>query len=467
MLREAAVLLAFVLLFSTCHYKPAIVKPPLEEEGEVYVYLQPLPQEAGRLRFTLARLALVRGDGSEVSLSLRLTEFRGDEMRRQRLLAVGRVPPGAYAGLSISAKDAFLRSEDGEASLLVPDEPSKTAFPFQVARRRTQVLELSFRAGESLKERYGLTPTFSVIIPGRPLSGVTGYVTNPEAYNVMVFDKVSGKVTGVLSTGRSPRGIAIDPGSRKVYVTLPLDRTIEVIDMDSGEIVNRIVLSAADIPQEIALTPEGGTLLSVNQGSDSVSFIDPVSLVETGRVGVGRGPNSILVDATGRIAYVFNTLSNTISVIDIPRRALALTAGTEAGPLRGQLNRRGDRLYVYYLHSPFIHVLDPMTLALQKRFFTGMGVTSIKVDPRTDFLYVSKRGTASVEMYDPFSLIPGGSLPVGDEVSCMVFDGERNNLYLLLPNRKIVKAINLVGRIPVSELDVGDTPYWLAVMGQR
>lgn len=466
-MRIFAVLFPLCTILAACQVQAPLVKPPLEEEGEVYVYLQPLPQEAERLRFTLEKFALVRVDGSEVPLSLRLTGFRMEEMRRQRLLASARVPPGAYAGLSFQVKDATLRTEDGEASLLVPEEPVRTAFPFQAARRRTLVLSLSFLAEESIKGRYSLTPTFSVSIPGRPLTGVTGYVTNPDAHNVVVFDKVSGQVTGFIPTGRAPRGIAIDQRSRRAYVVLPLDRAIDVIDMELGQVVNRIALNAADNPQDIALAPGGGTLLCVNQGTDSVSFIDPVALVETSRVDVGHGPNSVLVDATGRTAYVFNTLSNTITVIDVPRRAVSLTAGTEAGPLRGQLNRRGDRLYVYYLHTPFINVLDSATLAVQKRFLAGMGVTSIKVDPRTDFLYVSRRGAGSVEMYDPFSLIPGGSLPVGDEASCMTYDGERSNLYLLLPNLKAVKAINLVGRIPVSEMEIGDSPYWLGLMGER
>ena len=462
-----AVLLLIAVSLAACQPKAVSVRPPLEGEAEVYVYVQPLPQEAERLRFTLANLSLVRGDGGEVPLSLRLTGFRREEMRRQRLLASARVPAGAYAGLSIRVKDASLRTEDGEASLLVPEEPTVLPFPFRAARKRTTVLTLSFLAEESVRARYSLVPTFSASIPGKPLTGATGYVANPDAHNVVVFDKVSGEVAGAIATGMGPRGVAIDPRSRRAYVVLPPDRAIDVIDMEQGEVVNRIVLNAADNPQEVALTPGGGTLLCVNQGSDSVGFIDPVALVETSRVAVGRGPNSVLVDPTGRSAYVFNTLSNTITIVDIPRRAVSLTGGTEMGPLRGQLNRRGDRLYVHYLHSPFINVLDAATLTLQKRFFAGMGVTSIKVDPRTDFLYVSRRGSESVEMYDPYSLIPAGSLPVGDEVSYMAYDGERSNLYLLLPNRQTVKAVNLVGRFLVSEMDIGDTPSWLALMGER
>lgn len=108
------------LLVSGCAAAPALVKPVLEEEGEVYVYLQPLPQEAGRLKFTLDHLSLVSSDGNEFPLSLSLAEVNSDSARTQRFVATGRVPPGRYRGLSYGVKKATLRGDEGEAVLLVP-----------------------------------------------------------------------------------------------------------------------------------------------------------------------------------------------------------------------------------------------------------------------------------------------------------------------------------------------------------
>src|ERR1700690_675840 len=81
-------------LLSGCVALPSMIKPPLEAEGEVFVYLQPFPQEAAGLRFTVGNLSAVRSDGAEFPLTLPLEEFSRNTAQRQRLVASGRVPPG-------------------------------------------------------------------------------------------------------------------------------------------------------------------------------------------------------------------------------------------------------------------------------------------------------------------------------------------------------------------------------------
>jgi len=118
------------LLFPGCSTVSSLVKPALEEEGEVYVYIEPFPQDAERLRFQLEELSVVRGDGTSVPLSLSLREFKRSDMLRQRLVASGRLAPGRYTGLSFKTKDASLRTEEGEVALLVPAEPFRINFIF-------------------------------------------------------------------------------------------------------------------------------------------------------------------------------------------------------------------------------------------------------------------------------------------------------------------------------------------------
>ncbi len=65
---------------------------------------------------------------------------------------------------------------------------------------------------------------------------------------------------------------------------------IEVIDLQSHTIINRIRMNTGDKPSEAALTPDGRTLLVVNGGSNTVSFIDPASNFETSRINVGNRP---------------------------------------------------------------------------------------------------------------------------------------------------------------------------------
>jgi len=451
-----------------CQATLSRLRPPLEEEGEVYLYIQPFPQEADRLRFTIENIFAVSGDGREVPLEIRLRELKSSETRRQRLLAYGQLPPGPYVGLSFKIRNAILKVEDGEANLLVPDVPVRTDFPFTVIRKRAYVVSLTFNYGESISGSVRFSPIFSAFIPARPIISLSGYVSNTGSNNITVFDKRLGQVVGVIATGRGPAGMALDQRLRRVYVALSGEDAVEVIDVTGGEIINRVRLSQGDRPQEMALTPDGKFLLTLNAGSNTVSFIDSLSLFELGRVNVGNGAHSILLDPnTGRRAYVFNRLSSTISVLDIPNRGIVTTLSTDPGPLRGQFNGRGDRLYVIHELTNYLTVIDPSSLSTLRRFQVRIGMNSIKVDNRTDLVYLGRKNDIMIEVYDPLSFVPVDIIKTGGTIAYTTIDGEENSLYLVNEDRKSLMVNSLVRKRPVYEIDVGEEPYWVVVMGER
>jgi len=124
------------LFLSGCQATLPKFMPPLEEEGEVYLYTQPFPQEAERLTFTIEGILAISGEGREFPLTLTLAEIKASDTRRQRLLAFGRLPPGAYVAFSLKIRKASLRTEEGETGLLVPNTPSRIDFPVNVSRKR-------------------------------------------------------------------------------------------------------------------------------------------------------------------------------------------------------------------------------------------------------------------------------------------------------------------------------------------
>jgi hypothetical protein len=302
--------LCLFLILCSCQAGISRLRPPLEEEGEIYLYLQPYPQEAERLRFSIEGISAVSADGREFPFEISLREIKASDVRRQRLLASGRIPPGSYVGLSFKVKKAVLKVEDGDADLLVPNVPIRTDFLFSVVRKRAYVISLSFKYRDSISGGFSFSPVFSPFIPARPIISLAGYVSNTISNSITVFDKKLGQVVGVIATGKGPAGMAVDQRLRRVYLAASGDDEIEVIDATGGELINAIKLSAGDHPQEIALTPDGRTLLSLNAGTRTVSFVDPLSMSELKKVSVGMGPRSLLIDSNGRRAYVFNTLAD-------------------------------------------------------------------------------------------------------------------------------------------------------------
>jgi YVTN family beta-propeller protein len=456
-----------LVLIAGCQGMQTRVKPVLEEEGDVLLYLQPFPQEADRLRFTVEGITARRSDGREFPFSLSISELDGRALTRQRLLAAAQLPQGSYTGLSVKVKDALLRGEEGEAALLVPDTPVGLEFPFTVARKKGYLIALAFKPQASVTGGFSFMPVFSLSIPPPPIPGLTGYVSNQGANNITVFDKKSGEAVRVIPTGGGPAGIALDQRARRAYAAIPNSDTIETIDVTAGEVTDRIMLRSGDRPSEVALSPDGRTLFTANAGSNTVSAIDLFSFTESGRITVGNGPASILVDRPGRRAYIFNGLSSTISVIDVANRALAATITTEPGPLRGQFNRNGDRLYVIHEWSPYLSVIDTASLAVVKRISVGMGFKAMKVDTSTDMLYLGKDHDVTVGVYEPFSLFPVDFLQTGSGITFLTIDGEGNNLLMVSPEGRRLLIMNLISRKTLSVIEVGDAPYGVTVMGER
>lgn len=463
-------LIVFSLFFSGCQIKSALLQPAVPEKtdnGEVFLYAQPFPQEADRLRFSIEEASAVRDDGTVIPLLLSVSEFRSRDMKRQRLMASGWLPPGQYRGFSFRVRSASLEVEEGEANLLVPEGPVMAEFPFDIRREKSYVLWLKFNYRQSITGGVAFSPSFSVFLPERPVAALLGYVANYGTNNITVFDKKSMQVIGVITSGKGPGGIAIEKDRRRAYVTLEDDDSVDVIDMTSGEVINNIKLSPGDGPREPVFTPDRRLLLTVNTRSDTVSVLDPSSLIELTRITVGNGPNSVVVDPAGRRAYAFNTISSTISVIDLSSRSVAATISTEPGPLRGQFNREGTRLYVVHDWSSYITVIDPFSLSVISRVRAGIGLNTIKLDTRTNLLYVSRKDDPLIEVYDPASSMPVDYIKGDASASYMTIDSEENNLYMVTPETQSVVIVDITSKKIVGKIEVGLKPAWVTMMGER
>jgi YVTN family beta-propeller protein len=466
--KPAASALAITLLLSGCLLaKPPVSGPALDEEGSLLVYLLPLPADALRLSFRVQEMTALREDGTSVPVSLLVTDLSGESRGRERRLARADLPPGRYTGLSLQVGAGSLRGEEGNVPLLPPAKASTIPISFEIEKRRAVVVSLGLDYRNSIESSFRFTPAFSAEIPVRPAPGLIAMASSGGPDSVTLFDKVSGRVVGAVRTARRPSGVTLDPERKRAYVAATGDDTVESIGLLEEAVLAQLRLHGGDNPLELALTPDGTTLLCANSGSSTVSVIDALPLIETARIPVGNNPSSVVADRSGRRAYVFNTGSSTITVLDVAARSVAATIPTDAGPFRGQFNRVGDRLYVIHRSSPYLSVIDPLSLAVTARIYVGMGATALKVDPQTDRIYLARRNAGSVEVFDPLSSLPTDAIPMEGDVSFLAIDGEGDNLYALLGVRHEVQVVRIVGKQTIARAEVGENPYGLALAGER
>ena len=468
-LRLYCILLPALALISCASLGPAYrYKAPLIDRGEAIIYLQPMPQEANPLNFTIARIFALPAEGEPIELWPVFNAINGAQLvGLQKHLAGGVLPPGVYSGLALQIQKALIMTPEGEVALFVPPQPIVVNHPFTITRQSAQALFLSFNPAKFITDEVQFTPVFSLAAPGRVLTNLTGLVTNADANSISVFNTRTMQIVDVIATGQGPQGIVLDQRRARAYVAAARDDAVEVYDIFQGGLIGRIRLNFKDRPVELALASDARTLLSVNQGSNSVSILDARSMFEVARIGVGEGPTSAVIGPSGLRAFVFNSRSSTISVIDLTQRGVAVTIGVEGAPLRGAFNLRGDKLFVISSASPNLTVIDLSRLAVVKTIFIGMGAVSITADLQLDQIFVGKQIGQEVVVIDPQSLVFVDTIAVGGNPVYLAIDSQERSLFAALSDRRILQKVDLTSKKIIARVEVDQGAFAVAVMGKR
>lgn len=435
-------------------------------DGGLQVYLQPLPREADRLTFSLGSIVAVSRDGAERPLVPGLADIGPATARRQRLLAGGSLEAGDYVGLRVTVRRAQQKEPRGVRQLALPDAPVSIPVPFVVDSQRTLVLWLMLQYGASLADQ-AFSPVFTPVIPSKPMADFAAFVSNTGASALTVVDRQLGQAVAVIDTCAGPSGLALDRRRRRLYVACSRDDEIVAVDVTSSEVVERARLSPGDGPVDVALTPDGRTLVAVNGRSSSVTVFDAEPLTRLERVQVGSGPSSLVIDPAGRQAFVFDTLASSITVVDIARRVVVATMAMEASPIRGGFSARGDRLFVVHERSPWLTVVNPSELTIAARPRLRGAADAIAVDTRRGFVYLGSRDDAGIEVCDPVTLLPLDTLKAGSAAVDLAVDAERDVLYVVNPDDRRLTIVGLGARRVVADIDVGESPARVVVMGAR
>jgi DNA-binding beta-propeller fold protein YncE len=461
------VLVALSLLAAGCMPQPPRYRAALEGAGEIHLYLQPMSQEVHRVNFSLSAISAVRDDGDVIQIPLSRTELIGQEiMGAQKRLASAPLPPGVYKGLSITIEKASVHAKELTSDLLVPEEALWIGREFTIARRRAHTLFLSLDAKRLVSEGYRFTPEFSLAEPRRQLRTLLGYATNSEENLISVFNKHTMEVVDTIATSSGPKGAVIDERRGWVYVALAGDDAIEAIEVNTGEILQKLQLNFGDEPVEIALSPDREFLVSANYGSNSASIIDTLSLREIGRVSLPSEPTDVVTSPVSRRAYLLQPLSNSVSAIDLQRLEISATRTLDETPTRGAVSGDGDRLYVITRFSSDLLVLNASNLSLMERIYVGTGAISIQVDSGSGLIYVGMK-SGGISIIDPRLLMPIDRFRTNRNAANMAVDDDENSLFVVFPGQETIQKLDLVSKRLKGVIEVPKGSYDVVLMGSR
>ncbi len=185
-----------------------------------------------------------------------------------------------------------------------------------------------YHTGQDVSHMVAATPCFS-----------RAFVPSIRTGNVTVFDLRSGKLLAQVYSGAGAEGIDVHPEGHEVWVTNRAENTITIIDTQSLEVLDKI--PCEDFPIRATFTPDGSRFLVSNARSGDIAVFDthtrkqiaaikltppvPEGVDETRYFSEFEGtsiPIGLVVPDNTR-AYVANTRSDVVSIIDLEHMTIA------------------------------------------------------------------------------------------------------------------------------------------------
>jgi 6-phosphogluconolactonase len=163
-------------------------------------------------------------------------------------------------------------------------------------------------------------------------SGKFAYVVNTDGSNVSGYtiNPVTGALTPIAGspflTGAAPVSVAITrakPIVRAVYVTNEGSKSVSVINPTTNTVVATVTVGP--IPVDAVVTPNGASAYITDAGANTVSVINTATNSLAATVGVGWLPVDAAVTPDGSNVYVTNAGSGTVSVISTASNTVVAT----------------------------------------------------------------------------------------------------------------------------------------------
>jgi YVTN family beta-propeller protein len=173
--------------------------------------------------------------------------------------------------------------------------------------------------------------------------GTTLVVANLKAATVDIIDTRTDTKTAAIAVGGPPVQIAVSPDNRYAYASVTQPPAVVKIDLRTATVTGRATVPAA--PAQVYLTPDGSTVLSADQGSQdqpgtTITMIGTAGMTPGETVTTGSGPHGVVVDPSGRRAWITNVYDGTVSVIDLAARTVVATVKVGRSPNGISYSRR-------------------------------------------------------------------------------------------------------------------------------
>jgi len=277
-----------------------------------------------------------------------------------------------------------------------------------------------------------------------------------SSWRVRSLVVVAGALVGLVSVAVPATAVGV--AEARVLVANSGSNTVTILS-SSGKVVATVPVGAK--PWKLAVSPNHKLAYVTESGSNTLALLDLRTDKVSGRITVGKTPTFVLLNRSGSVAYVSNAGSNTISVVKTASKQVVATISTDVEPYALALSPDGKKLYVANCHYPsdtqssvqVINTSHNRVIATIKGFNCAEGIA---VTPRIAYVTNNNFGAKSIGLIDTATNRVIGSIPVNEGPQCVALAPGRHTLYSTSNDGILVinTATNTVARtIAVGAVD--------------
>lgn len=297
----------------------------------------------------------------------------------------------------------------------------------------------------------------------------TVFVTLEKDNALAVVDPATGQLLRTVPVGQRPRGIAISPDHRQLYIAASDDDTIQILDTETLKVTG--TLPSGEDPETFAINPDGDFMYVSNEDDSLVTVIDIAAKKAIKTIAVGVEPEGIAVSPDQRWVASASETTNMVHWID--RSTLQVEDNTLVDPRPRALSFTDDsqQLWVTSEIAGTVTVFDVATRKPVKTLkFQIPGVTADKIQPvgvvidqRRRWAYVALGPANRVAVINAQTLTIDDYLLVGQRVWNLAFSPEQKRLYTTNGLSNDLSIIDLTDHKVVKSVAVGRYPWGVAV----
>ena len=220
---------------------------------------------------------------------------------------------------------------------------------------------------------------------------------------VSVIDTTDNSVVASIEVGAASAGdVAIAPinqrwtpirsiGGSRLYVTNNVDSTLSIIDTELNAVIQTIAAGQLGTAHSVAVSPAGTELYVTDfdqPGSTFVVDANPVNVNET-PIETGAGSDKVAFSPDASRAWVSNSNSNSVVVIDTGTRMIEATVAVGTNPSGLSVTPDGSTVYVANVNSHTVSAINTADLSVTTiEINASTGPSSIAITADGAFAYV-------------------------------------------------------------------------------